>query len=156
MAACAATGEFTLLIYCTKRTLHEQAILYRQSRTRSAILAKMDDLRSRRFGFLADIIEEVGPRYGRHVTNAAPGESRHNYGQAFDAVPLVGGKPQWNAVEGREYWQAYGEAVRLAGLQWAGDWQRFREYPHAQDSAAGNPLRMHEPETIREYLGLNP
>jgi peptidoglycan L-alanyl-D-glutamate endopeptidase CwlK len=154
MEVCAGTGEFSLLIYCTKRTLHEQAVLYRQSRTRSAILAKMESLRSRGFGFLAEIIEQVGPRNGRHVTNAAPGESWHNYGLAFDAVPLLGGKPQWNYMEAKEYWQAYGEAVRQLGLQWAGDWTKFREYPHAQQATGGNPLRRKSPEEIRSLLDI--
>ena len=150
--ACKEGAGFDLLIYCTLRTLEEQAQLFRQSRSRPEIDRKIDSFRSRGFGFLADIIESVGPCYGKHVTNAAPGESWHNYGEAWDAVPLVGGKPVWNYLEAKQYWDAYGEAVRQAGMHWAGDWTTFREYPHAQLHTGGSPLRVWEPDVIQQAL----
>ncbi len=150
--ACQEAGGFDILIYCTLRPLEEQARLYRQSRSRREINRKKLKLQNRGFDFLAEILENVGPCYGRHVTNAGPGESWHNYGQAWDAVPLIGGKPAWNYLEARDYWDAYGEAVRQAGMQWAGDWTRFREYPHAQLKPGGNPLKTQTPEEIRLAL----
>lgn len=147
--ACREAGGFDLLIYCTLRSLEEQARLYRQSRSRSEINAKMDKLSSRGFDYLARIIESVGPCYGRHVTNAAPGESWHNYGEAWDAVPLIDGKPAWNYLQAKAHWDAYGEAVRQAGMNWAGDWTGFREYPHAQLKPGGNPLKTMGPEEIK-------
>ena len=87
-AACDVAG-LPVLIYCTLRTLEEQAALYAQGRSVP----------------------------GRKVTNAPPGSSAHNFGLALDAVPL---------------WNRYGTCARLAGLEWAGDWTRFREFPHVQ------------------------
>jgi peptidoglycan L-alanyl-D-glutamate endopeptidase CwlK len=86
------------------------------------------------------------------VTNAGPGESWHNFGHAFDAVPVLDGKPAWNYLTAKRHWDAYGEAVRRAGLFWAGDWVTFREYPHAQLAEAANPLKVFSPETIRRLL----
>lgn len=60
--------EIDILVYCTLRSLKEQADLYAIGRTRP----------------------------GRTVTNARPGSSAHNFGLALDFVPLIGGKPQWN------------------------------------------------------------
>jgi peptidoglycan L-alanyl-D-glutamate endopeptidase CwlK len=151
LAICEAAG-IDLLIYGTLRPLEEQAVLYRQSRSRASILRKIEDLHGRGFGFLADIIEGVGSQTGPHVTNAAPGESLHNYGLAFDAVPVTGGKCCWKYGPHKHLWEGYGEAVRLAGLEWAGDWTSFREYPHAQQGRGGNPLRRHGPDRIRELL----
>lgn len=148
-------AEIDLLIYCTLRPLEDQARLYRQSRSRQTIEKKIDDFHSRGYGFLANILESVGAQNGPHVTNAAPGESFHNYGLAFDAVPLLGGKCCWEYASNRPLWESYGEAVRQCGLEWAGDWTSFREYPHAQLGAGGNPLRMHDPEEIRELLTKN-
>ncbi|MCW8330948.1 M15 family metallopeptidase [Photobacterium sp. SDRW27] len=153
--ACKEAGEFELLIYCTLRPLEEQARLFRQSRSRQQIDLKSQKFRSRGLVFLADILESVGPCYGDHVTNAAPGESWHNYGQAFDAVPLIGGKPAWNYMKARSYWDAYGEAVRQTGLYWAGDWQRFREYPHAQLNPGGNPLKSMNADEVYTALQEN-
>ncbi|WP_088330687.1 M15 family metallopeptidase [Lacimicrobium sp. SS2-24] len=150
--ACKQATDFDLLIYCTLRTLEEQARLYRQSRSRAEINHKIAKYQQRGFGFLADILEAVGPCYGPHVTNAAPGESWHNYGEAWDAVPLIGGKPAWNYLQAKMYWDAYGEAVRQVGMNWAGDWTDFREYPHAQLRHGSNPLKLLAPDALKACL----
>ncbi|GAB3033459.1 M15 family metallopeptidase [Bowmanella dokdonensis] len=153
--ACHDAAGFDLLIYCTLRTLEEQARLYRQSRSRAEVEQKMASFHRQGFGFLANVLESVGPCYGKHVTNAAPGESWHNYAEAWDAVPLIGGKAAWNYLEAKDHWDAYGEAVRQVGMSWAGDWTTFREYPHAQLRIGGNPLKTLSPEAVRETLIKN-
>ncbi|WP_299773932.1 M15 family metallopeptidase [uncultured Pseudoteredinibacter sp.] len=141
-----------LLIYCTLRSLEEQARLYRQSRSWATIRSKILDLRDSGHGYLAQVLEEVGPCSGPHVTNAAPGESWHNYAEAWDAVPLIGGKPAWNYFDAKEQWEAYGECVRQSGMFWAGDWTNFREYPHAQLRLGNNPLSELSPDESRQSL----
>jgi peptidoglycan L-alanyl-D-glutamate endopeptidase CwlK len=32
-------------------------------------------------------------------------------------------------------WQRIGKTGKEAGLEWAGDWKRFKEYPHFQYSS---------------------
>ena len=54
------TSRIEPLIYCGRRTMEEQAALYAKGRTSK----------------------------GKIVTKARPGESYHNYGLAFDWVPL--------------------------------------------------------------------
>lgn len=149
--ACAQVG-LDILIYCTLRPLEEQAKLYRQSRSWKSIKEKIHKLRNRGFGFLGNIIDNVGPCNGPHVTNAAPGEGWHNYAEAWDAVPLIGGKPAWNYMKAKEEWDGYGESVRQVGMYWAGDWVSFREYPHAQLRQGGNPLKQYGPDEIRAML----
>ena len=53
-------SKITPLIYCGRRTMEEQAELYAKGRTKG----------------------------GKIVTKAKPGQSYHNYGLAFDWVPL--------------------------------------------------------------------
>ena len=67
---------------------------------------------------------------GRIVTNARAGQSFHNYRCAVDVVPLLHGKPVWDSKN--SIWQDVGRIGKAAGLEWAGDWQRFKEYPHFQ------------------------
>lgn len=67
---------------------------------------------------------------GRIVTNAKAGQSWHNYRCAVDVVPVVAGKPRWDVKD--SVWQEVGRLGKAAGLEWAGDWKRFREYPHFQ------------------------
>lgn len=67
---------------------------------------------------------------GKIVTNAKAGQSWHNYKCAVDVVPIVAGKPRWDVKD--EVWQQVGKLGKAAGLEWAGDWKRFKEYPHFQ------------------------
>lgn len=151
---CADT-DVDLLIYCTLRTLEEQAILFRKTRTRWAIEKKIEALRTNGFSYLGDIIEGIGPQHGplgHHVTHAGPGESWHNYARAFDAVPIVSGKAAWDILAFASEWEVYGESSEAVGLTWAGRWVRFKEYPHSQIMAGSNPLKQYDPKAIQSML----
>lgn len=67
---------------------------------------------------------------GKVVTNARAGQSLHNYRCAVDVVPIVNGKPTWDVKN--DVWQKIGKLGVAAGLEWAGNWKRFKEYPHFQ------------------------
>lgn len=67
---------------------------------------------------------------GVKVTNARAGQSFHNYRCAVDVVPMMNGKPVWNVKD--PVWQRVGALGKAAGLEWAGDWKRFKEYAHFQ------------------------
>ena len=67
---------------------------------------------------------------GSIVTNARGGQSFHNYKCAIDIVPIVGGKPVWDARN--LIWNKIGSLGKLAGLEWAGDWKAFKETAHFQ------------------------
>ena len=66
---------------------------------------------------------------GKKVTNAKAGQSYHNWRVAFDFVPIVGGKAAWN---NDALWVQCGEIAESIGLEWAGRWTKFKEYPHCQ------------------------
>jgi peptidoglycan L-alanyl-D-glutamate endopeptidase CwlK len=127
--------DLDILIYCTLRTNEEQAKLYRQSRSLAQIKRKAEELRDK-WGRpdLADLLMDVGPQYGAKVTYAGPGQSMHNYGLAFDSVPMRNGKAVWGSRReaDRELWLKYGELGVEVGLEWAGNWSRFIEFPHMQ------------------------
>ena len=102
------------LITCTYRSNAEQETLYAQGRTAP----------------------------GKIVTNARAGQSKHNHTEAgkpaalaFDIVPLVAGKPCWQPTH--PHWNALGQLGKRLGLEWAGEWRTFREYPHFQLPDAG-------------------
>lgn len=99
---CAEAG-IDVIITSTYRDMESQAKLYAQGRTLP----------------------------GGVVTNAKAGESFHNYRCAFDFVPIVNGKAQWNDLELIKKCGVIGESC---GLQWAGRWTSFKEYLHLQHS----------------------
>lgn len=114
--ACEAAG-FDVLVTSTYRDFESQAELFAQGRTKP----------------------------GRKVTNARPGLSWHNWRRAFDIVPLRNGKPVWgtsgNGIDNNptddqkddlELWQRIAALGKMSGLEWAGDWRSFKEFPHFQ------------------------
>jgi len=66
---------------------------------------------------------------GNIVTRAKAGQSWHNWRCALDVVPLVNGKAIW---DDQALWKQVGEIGKSCGLEWAGDWRTFKEYPHFQ------------------------
>ena len=140
-----------LLVYCTHRSLKEQAILYRKSRNLRQIELKAKKLRDKGFPIFAAALMSVGPQQGElgwHVTYAGPGESWHQYRQAFDGVPMIGGKCGWDTKLYDREWKLYGKIAKSHGFYWAGDWEKFKEVPHCQAMPGGNPLKILDHEMI--------
>lgn len=101
---CKAEG-IELLITSTYRDKESQAALFAQGRTTP----------------------------GKIVTNARAGQSFHNYRVAFDVVPLRNGKPVWDTNnENAVLWKRIGAIGVECGLEWAGNWRTFKEFPHFQ------------------------
>jgi peptidoglycan L-alanyl-D-glutamate endopeptidase CwlK len=77
----------------------------------------------------AELYAQGRSKPGNRVTNAMPGQSFHNYGVAFDFVPMTNGKPNWNDLK---LLNRCGVIAEACGLDWAGRWQTFRELLHCQ------------------------
>ncbi|CAH2213414.1 M15 family metallopeptidase [Tepidibacter aestuarii] len=90
-----------VLIYSTFRSKEEQDKLYSQVRTTS----------------------------GKKVINAKGGYSYHNYGLAFDCVPIINNKAQWNRID---LYNTMGKIGKNLGLEWGGDFKNIKERPHFQ------------------------
>lgn len=110
--ACEDAG-IDILVYCTYRSNEEQNALYAQGRTKA----------------------------GKIVTYARGGQSKHNHtvggvpsSLAFDCVPLRGGRPVWGRTNAEDLalWVKVGKIGKSCGLEWAGDWKKFKEFPHFQ------------------------
>jgi peptidoglycan L-alanyl-D-glutamate endopeptidase CwlK len=94
-----------------------------------------DTERERVAAFLAwqsETIESVGPQHeDRVVTNAKPGDGPHNYGMAFDCVPVRDGALAWNHDPS---WDTLGEIAVTHEIEWSGTWTRFIERVHFQET----------------------
>lgn len=151
VAECQARG-FEILVYCMYRSPEDQARAYRRSRTTKQIAWKAGQLTERGFPDLAAVLMVVGPQrgpLGRHITNAGPGESWHQYDEAFDAVPVVGGKLLWDIEKSYTQWQMYRDAVVSAGMYSGAS---FDDWPHAQMRIEGNPLDVLTPAEVERML----
>ena len=129
--------------YFTLRDPFTQAKLWRQSRTAIEILNKINDLKCQQANFLAHCIESVGKQYGEHVTNAIPGLSWHQWGEAVDSVWVVNNKSEWSlqkTINGLNGYMVYAAEAKKLGLDAGYYWQKFKDSPHVQFQKAASPL----------------
>lgn len=108
-----AAAGMKILVSCTYRSGSEQNALFAQGRTKP----------------------------GRKVTNARAGQSFHQYRLALDLYPLIHGKPDFSGTHPN--WQRIAAIFKKLGFEWAGDWKRFREFPHFQ-MTFGHPLAYYQ------------
>jgi peptidoglycan L-alanyl-D-glutamate endopeptidase CwlK len=127
---CAKKG-IDVLITSTERDMESQASLYAIGRT----------------------VKGANPRpmrpMGDTVTNALPGDSYHNWKCAFDFVPIVNGKADWN---NRATFNKCGQIAKSVGLEWAGDWKTFTELAHCQFTGGLKIADFKAGKTIPEGL----
>jgi hypothetical protein len=144
LAACCGKGV-EMLPYFGIRTPFEQAMLWRQSRTAEEVAQKIAELRTQGANFLAYCLESVGPRNGAPVTNAIPGLSWHQWGEAVDCAWVVAGKTEWSLqkkVNGINGYQVYAEQAVNLGLDPGGLWKSLKDWPHVQLRGASSPLKV--------------
>lgn len=132
-----------------------QARLWRQSRAREQIERRILTLRKEGAPYLASCLEKVGPQHGPHVTNALPGLSWHQWGEALDCMWVVSGKAVWShtrRVEGLNGFRVYAEEASRLGLSPGGLWKSFADWPHVQFRRTGGPADQFPLRLISETM----
>ncbi len=123
LAACTAAG-IELLVTSTYRDFESQTALYAIGRT---IEVKR-----------------------RKVTHAKAGESWHNFRAAYDVVPLINGKPVWNASD--PLWNEVVVLGKAAGAEAGADWPLAkRDLPHFQCRPTINGLHITTDEALARF-----
>ena len=143
LSKCESMG-YSMRPFFTVRTPKEQARLWRQSRSRHEIKAMITKLRINDAVYLANVIEDVGPQNGRHVTNAIPGMSWHQWGQAVDCFWLVNNTAEWSTrkkISGNNGYHIYAEIAKGLGLTAGGFWNSFKDWPHIQGPPSSSPTK---------------
>lgn len=89
---------FKLVPFFGIRNVWDQAKLWRQSRPWPQIEAAITMLERSEAPWLAKVLGQVGPQYGRWATNCLPGISWHQYGLAIDCYvsDVPNGRAIWN------------------------------------------------------------
>jgi len=123
-----------------------QARLWRKSRSTIAVNRKVQWLKDAGAPFLAEILNDVGPQPGKlgsHDTNALPGYSWHQYGEAVDSYwDHPRGSACWRLdvvdENGQNGYRVYGQLaddleMMSGGISWGWDW------PHVQGPQITSP-----------------
>lgn len=132
--------------YFTIRDPFTQAKFWRQSRSTEEIRQKIGELKREGADFLAYCLETVGPQNGDPVTNALPGLSWHQWGEAVDCMWLVDNQAQWDPgkqIGGQNGYAVYAEEAVKLGLTAGGLWKSIKDWPHVQLRPADSPLGIY-------------
>jgi hypothetical protein len=76
----------------------------------------------------AELYAQGRTKPGPIVTQAKPGQSRHQSGRAIDVVITRDGKP----VDERRLWSQLGKIGQAMGLEWGGSWKSIYDPEHFQ------------------------
>ncbi len=154
LKACEADG-YSMRPFSTLRTPFEQGKLWRQSRSSQEVGQKIEELKGFGAAFLAYCIESSGPQNGRHVTNAIPGLSWHQWGEAVDCFWLLEGNAEWSTrkkIEGVNGYRNYGRNALSLGLNAGGYWSSFLDWPHVQMRGDSSPQRVYTLQEIDKEM----
>lgn len=141
IAECSKVG-IEMRPYFSLRTPEQQARLWRQSRTAEEIAPTIQWLEQSGAPFLAKVLDKVGSQAGPHVTNALPGFSWHQWGEAVDCFWVVDNGAEWSAtkmIDGQNGYRVYAAKAEALGLNAGGHWKSLREWPHVQLRKAASP-----------------
>ena len=76
------------------------------------------------------------------MTNAAPGYSWHQWGEAMDCFWLVDKEAEWSSqkkINGFNGYRNYSAIARKLGLTSGGLWKSIKDWPHVQLRPESNP-----------------
>lgn len=154
LSAC-DSSRYPMRQFFTLRSPFEQGKLWRQSRSRQQVNAKIAELQDNGAAFLAHCIESVGSQNGRHVTNAIPGLSWHQWGEAVDCFWLVDGDAEWSTrrkIDGINGYANYADQAKTLGLTAGGLWTSFKDWPHVQFRSESSPGKVFSLEEINREM----
>jgi hypothetical protein len=118
--------------YFARRDPVTQAKLWRQSRSRAVVNRQIADLRAQGCDFITACLVKAGPSDGPWATNAIPGLSWHQYGEAVDCfLSDAAGNAVWESPA----YSRYGQVGDRHNMWWGGHfgdndhWQNRRAEP---------------------------
>nr|WP_295869916.1 M15 family metallopeptidase [uncultured Chitinophaga sp.] len=132
-----------------------QARYWRQSRSDEEVDNMLRSLEKEGAHFLAGCIAMVGPQTGNRLTNAIPGLSWHQWGEALDCVWLVDNKAVWDVertIDNVNGYRVYAEEARALGLDAGLFWPRFVDAVHVQLRPAASPRELFSLEYINQFM----
>ena len=124
------------------RDVFVQARYWRRSRSADETQNEIQRLEEQGADFLAYAIKRVGPQDGTFATNAIPGFSWHQWGEAIDCYWLINGRPVWDTtslINNVNGYQVYAEEARRLGLDCGLYWKSFIDAPHVQLRSSAGP-----------------
>ncbi|HEU5292937.1 MAG TPA: M15 family metallopeptidase [Cyclobacteriaceae bacterium] len=128
-----------------------QAKYWKQSRLQSEIDSKINELLDLNCSFLATVIRISDYSKGPKITNAIPGNSWHQWGEALDCGWVVDGKFLWSLshkINGLNGFEVYAEEAVKLNLEPGLLWQSIKDGPHVQLRDISSPAQVYSLQEI--------
>lgn len=133
-----------------------QAMYWKQSRSIEETSEKIKELRKLGAYYLADCIRHVKSNSAAsRITNAIPGLSWHQWGEAIDCIWIPENKPIWdinieiNHING---YQIYGEEAKKLELDCGIYWNDFIDALHVQLRHVSSPEMIYSIKHINNEM----
>lgn len=137
LAAC-AKKNLKVVPYSCRRGPATQARLWCRSRTLEEVSVRRQLMFGAGAPTLASLLKDEWASLGRWSTNALPGQSWHQWGEACDCYIDVGGKAIWVSSQ---YDLVYGAIAKALGLTSGALWLKNKDPGHVQ-LRSGTPNSM--------------
>lgn len=148
LVVCEAKYGVRMHPYSGLRSPLEQANVYMQGRREADRQAAIGMFMDKGATYLADVMRRANIKAGKRVTNALPGLSWHNFGEALDCGWLKNGKSiEWNDLSG---YAIYANVAREHGLT-AG--ASFNDHPHIQLRKESSPRKSPDFTVVKTEKG---
>lgn len=115
--------QIQLIIYCTLRSNAIQDVLFLHGRYPLDVLNERRQLVG---------LPPITEKENVIITNEKGGLSPHNFGLAFDCVPIIGGVAHFQQTY--SVWKDIGKMGKDLGLAWGGDWTKPTRVMHFQSA----------------------
>lgn len=132
-----------------------QGKYWKQSRPAAEIAARITDLRDQGAHFLAQCLEKSTAGTGPAITNALPGYSWHQWGEAIDCCWMMEGVVIWDTdkkVNGVNGYQVYAEEAIKLELYPGLYWDNFKDGVHVQFRKEMSPAGIYSIREINDIM----
>jgi peptidoglycan LD-endopeptidase CwlK len=144
-----------MIPFQTMRSPFLQAQYWRQSRNVAEVNKVIQQLKQKKANFLVSCIERAPETQGPKITNALPGFSWHQWGEAIDCYWQVNGSPEWDCdrmVDGINGYHIYAEESLKLKLTPGFYWDSIKDAAHVQKSEAASPLSLYSVRRINDIM----
>lgn len=139
----------------TLRSPFLQASYWRQSRNDEKTIAAISRLKEQGADFLAYCVERAATKKGPKITNALPGYSWHQWGEAIDCFWEINGKAIWDMTilsNGVNGYEVYANEAKKLGLDAGFFWKSIKDAPHVQYQEYDSPADVYTIAEINEMM----
>lgn len=134
-----------------------QATYWKQSRSPEEVREKIDKLRKEGAHFIAFCLERSAHKEGPLITNALPGMSWHQWGEALDCIWVVNGEfcsDTERLVNGVNGYQMYAAQAQAVGLDAGYYWESIKDAAHIQLRQKVSPEQIFGLQKIDKEMRL--